>query len=72
MANDNAIAKRGLKDWFMQGVQEAEAPSPRKAPAHKHSWWQVMCLTGVDYFRRSDISRESHSLPPACCRRSQR
>ncbi len=50
MGTNKAGAKRGLKDWFMQGVQDTEGPFAEKVPAHKHTWWQVMCLTGVDYF----------------------
>src|SRR4029453_9345359 len=45
-----------LRSWLMKGVREdhqanlAPHPSPQqieKTPL----WWQVMCLTGVDYFR---------------------
>jgi hypothetical protein len=35
-----------LRDWLMQGpIERAPAPTHHRAP-----WWQVMCLTGVDYF----------------------
>src|SRR4029453_16959525 len=37
--------------WFLEGqVQEVEGPYQREDQHHQHSWWQVMCLTGVDYF----------------------
>lgn len=40
-----------LKKWFLQGqVKEVEGPHEKEGQHHTHSWWQVMCLTGVDYF----------------------
>ncbi len=39
-----------FRRWLFQGIQEIEVP-PEKAGTHQqHSWWKVMCLTGVDYF----------------------
>jgi hypothetical protein len=46
-------AQRGrLKRWLLSGQQEVEGPHESEAAAqhHQHSWWKVMCLTGVDYF----------------------
>jgi hypothetical protein len=36
---------RSLKAWLLEGPHV----SP-EAAHHQHPWWQVMCLTGVDYF----------------------
>ena len=47
--NKQAATNRGLKDWFLQGVRPKDAAGA-KATHHQHKWWQVMCLTGVDYF----------------------
>nr|MDQ5835520.1 amino acid transporter [Acidobacteriota bacterium] len=39
-----------LKRWLLKGhVREAEGPHD-ETHQHQHAWWQVMCLTGVDYF----------------------
>ncbi|HEX8183819.1 MAG TPA: amino acid transporter, partial [Blastocatellia bacterium] len=39
-----------LSKWLLKGhVQEHEGPQVQSAH-HTHPWWQVMCLTGVDYF----------------------
>ncbi|MBI3473886.1 MAG: amino acid permease, partial [Candidatus Solibacter usitatus] len=38
----------GLRKWLLGELRRPEGPH---GPAvHKHPWWQVMCLTGVDYF----------------------
>lgn len=41
-----------FKRWIMADqVREAPGPFERHTPDHpRHSWWQVMCLTGLDYF----------------------
>src|SRR5213075_1302798 len=39
-----------LSRWLYSGVEEMEGPHERAGRHHKHAWWKVMCLTGVDYF----------------------
>ena len=39
-----------IKNWLMEDVKEIEAPHEQAGEHHQHPWWQVMCLTGVDYF----------------------
>jgi hypothetical protein len=48
--SSNKAGNGGVKGWFMKGVERPEAPHAGEGADHKHSWWQVMCLTGVDYF----------------------
>jgi hypothetical protein len=40
-----------LKKWFLESqVEEIAGPHEQEGRRHSHPWWQVMCLTGVDYF----------------------
>src|SRR5256886_3663522 len=40
--------QRRFKLWFFEGLRDAVGPFA--GPRHQSEWWQVMCLTGVDYF----------------------
>ncbi|MFN0071298.1 MAG: amino acid transporter [Chloroflexota bacterium] len=42
----------GFKNWMLQTPSDShlEGPYEKRDPHAGHSWWRVMCLTGVDYF----------------------
>ncbi|NQX26676.1 amino acid transporter [Microbacteriaceae bacterium VKM Ac-2854] len=45
--------RRGLRTWLLTGLQDRSGAhqGPHASSVEKtHSWWRVMCLTGVDYF----------------------
>ncbi len=44
------LKRNWFKRWLFQGVREIEGPHEQEGRHHQHSWWKVMCLTGVDYF----------------------
>ena len=44
-----STSRDGFKRWFFEGTH-TEAVGPHAKPVHTAAWWQVMCLTGVDYF----------------------
>src|SRR5262245_47484269 len=54
MEEASASSKKSLshfKRWFFEGqVKEVEGPHEQEGRHPAHPWWQVMCLTGVDYF----------------------
>ncbi|BBD68370.1 putative amino acid transporter [Nostoc commune NIES-4072] len=40
-----------LIQWLLEEHRsEKEGPYRKEEPHRQHPWWQVMCLTGVDYF----------------------
>ncbi len=43
-----------LRGWLLSDERAKRIQGPHREPAaqgeHTHRWWQVMCLTGVDYF----------------------
>src|SRR5689334_23581889 len=44
----------GFRAWLLEGLAERAAamqgPHGKAEEHHARPWWQVMCLTGVDYF----------------------
>ena len=44
-----------MRQWLLSDIspEPAGLMGPHRIPSeesHTHRWWQVMCLTGVDYF----------------------
>src|SRR4051795_12727888 len=50
MRTDNTKKGPHFYDWFLHELKAPEGPHARPIHARTHAWWQVMCLTGVDYF----------------------
>lgn len=45
------MAQGKFRDWLLAGWEPSVGPHGRPGQTHRpHRWWQVMCLTGVDYF----------------------
>ncbi|MCY7346515.1 MAG: hypothetical protein LH614_09895, partial [Pyrinomonadaceae bacterium] len=44
------ISDGWFKKWLYEGIEEIEGPHESEHQHQQHSWWKVMCLTGVDYF----------------------
>ena len=48
------ISTFGLRSWLLEGLstQSDQLPGPHTQATERHQlrWWNVMCLTGVDYF----------------------
>jgi hypothetical protein len=51
---ENEAAPSRVRDWLLTGLTDRSQrhPGPHARPHEEkpHSWWKVMCLTGVDYF----------------------
>jgi hypothetical protein len=54
MAGATTTSKRPLerfKRWLLaEVVEDAPGPEAKEGRSEQHPWWQVVCLTGVDYF----------------------
>jgi hypothetical protein len=49
----STVRRRGFGAWLLDGLTDDSGAhqGPHAAKVEKtHSWWRVMCLTGVDYF----------------------
>jgi hypothetical protein len=48
--SSNKYYRRVMRWLLEEDKQTREGPYPKEQTHPKHIWWQVMCLTGVDYF----------------------
>src|SRR5215207_6880824 len=43
-------SRRKFQLWLLEGLKRSGAARDSSTVHKQHTWWQVMCLTGVDYF----------------------
>ena len=43
-------SRRKFQVWLLEGLKRSGAARDSSTVHKQHPWWQVMCLTGVDYF----------------------
>ena len=44
------MSEKRFKRWLLKGKPKGPEGPQAHSTEHRHPWWQVMCLTGVDYF----------------------
>src|SRR5215218_1361127 len=48
-------SRRRFQLWLLEGLKRSGSARDSSSAHKQHSWWQVMCLTGVDYFSTADV-----------------
>src|SRR5215212_4764043 len=43
-------SRRKFNVWLFEGIKRSGSAHDSSTAQKQHPWWQVMCLTGVDYF----------------------
>src|SRR5215203_3414551 len=43
-------SRRKFQVWLLEGLKRSGSSRDSSTTHKQHPWWQVMCLTGVDYF----------------------
>src|SRR5678815_485994 len=43
-------SRRKFQLWLLEGLKRSGSSRDSSTTHKQHPWWQVMCLTGVDYF----------------------